>query len=401
VTVHPSGDEVSFGGAERDELGFGGAERDELGFGGAERDELGFGGAERDEVSFGGAERDEDDRALGPPVPLGLGRLRLGLRRHPAVTADPPPVDGLALASRGLTKRFRNGQLAVDGLDLAVPTGSVYGFLGPNGSGKTTTIRMLLGLIQPTAGTYQVLGFRMPDSLTAALSRVGSLVEGPAFYPQLSGRANLARLDAVDRTADPATAPARVSGALDRVGLLAAADKRYRAYSLGMKQRLAIASSLLRPRELVILDEPTNGLDPQGTREVRALIRQIAADGATVFVSSHLLAEVEQICTHVGVMRSGRMVFSGPLADLRGGARRVLVRTPQPELAAKVMAELGLAGITESGQQVSADLGALLPEVICERLVRAGVPVAGLETPGRSLEDEFVELTGEGFNVDG
>jgi ABC-2 type transport system ATP-binding protein len=311
------------------------------------------------------------------------------------------PRDGYALSTRGLSKRFRGGQLAVDGLDLEVPTGSVYGFLGPNGSGKTTTIRMLLGLIQPTAGTYQVLGLPMPDCLTEALSGVGALVEGPAFYLHLSGRDNLARLDAADRTSSPATARARIEQALDRVGLLAAADKKYKAYSLGMKQRLAIAVSLLRPRELVILDEPTNGLDPQGTREVRALIRRIAADGATVFVSSHLLAEVEQICTHVGVMRSGRLVFSGPLADMRSGATRVLVRTPQPEMAAKVLADLGLAAIHQAGAEVSADLGTLLPEQVCERLVHAGVPVAGLETPGRSLEDEFVQLTGEGFNVDG
>jgi ABC-2 type transport system ATP-binding protein len=322
--------------------------------------------------------------------------------RVAADAGEPLPDAGYALATRGLSKRFRNGQLAVDGLDLEVPAGSVYGFLGPNGSGKTTTIRMLLGLIQPTAGSHQILGIPMPDGQTQALSRVGALVEGPAFYPHLSGRANLARMDAADRTANPATAAARIIRALERVGLLAAADKKYRAYSLGMKQRLAIASSLLRPRELVILDEPTNGLDPQGTREVRSLIRQIAADGATVFLSTHLLAEVEQICTHVGVMRSGRLVFSGPLAQLRGnGSSRILVRTPQPELAAKVLTELGLAEIRQAGPEVGADLGSLQPEFICERLVLAGVPVAGLETPRPSLEDEFVELTGEGFNVDG
>jgi ABC-2 type transport system ATP-binding protein len=306
----------------------------------------------------------------------------------------------LALASSGLTKQFRGGQVAVDGIDLAVPAGSVYGFLGPNGSGKTTTIRMLLGLIQPTAGSYSVLGMDMPDRLADALPLVGSLVEGPAFYPHLSGRDNLARLDAADRTAGRATVRARIDQALDRVGLLAAADKRYKAYSLGMKQRLGIATSLLRPRRLVILDEPTNGLDPQGTREVRSLIRQIAADGTTVFVSSHLLAEVEQICTHVGVMRTGRLVFSGPLAELRGQARRLLVRTPDPELAAHVLTGLGLAGVTRDGREVTADLGDLLPEDINSTLVGAGVPVAGLETPQRSLEDEFVELTGEGFDVD-
>ena len=306
----------------------------------------------------------------------------------------------LAVATSGLTKQYRGGQLAVNEIDLAVPAGSVYGFLGPNGSGKTTTIRMLLGLIRPTAGSHRVLGLAMPHSQADALPLVGSLVEGPAFYPHLSGRANLARLDAADRTAHPATTAARIAQAMDAVGLLAAADKRYKTYSLGMKQRLGIATSLLRPRQLVILDEPTNGLDPQGTREARSLIRRIAADGTTVFVSSHLLAEVEQVCTHIGVMRAGRLVFQGPLAQLRGHAAHVLVRTPQPDRAAAVLTALGLARVTQQGGDVTAELGDMLPEVINERLVHAGVPVAGLETPQRSLEDEFVELTGEGFDVD-
>jgi ABC-2 type transport system ATP-binding protein len=310
-------------------------------------------------------------------------------------------ADGLAVASAGLTKRFGH-QLAVDGIDLAVPHGSVYGFLGPNGSGKTTTIRMLLGLIQPTSGTQQLLGTPMPAGTNTVLPLVGSLVEGPAYYPQLSGRANLARCDAADRTADPRTATARIDAALNRVGLTAAARKRYRAYSLGMKQRLGIAAGLLQPRRLMILDEPTNGLDPQGTREVRALIRAIAADGITVFVSSHLLAEVEQICTHVGVMRSGRLVFQGTLQELRDrGAARILVRTAETELASQVLTKLGLAGIQVTGAEVTAQLGTELPERICAELVHAGVPVAGLDTPRPSLEDLFVELTGEGFNVSG
>ena len=273
-----------------------------------------------------------------------------------------------AISTSGLTKRFRGGQLAVDHIDLAVPLGSVYGFLGPNGSGKTTTIRMLLGLAYPTSGSASLLGVPMPDGATTVLHRVGSLVEGPAFYPFLAGADNLARYDAADRTADPATARARITEALDRVGLLAAAKKRYRHYSLGMKQRLAIAAGLLRPRELIILDEPTNGLDPQGTREVRALIRQIAADGTTVFVSSHLLAEVEQICTHVGVMRTGKLVFQGSLPELRRtGASRVSVQTADPEAAAKVLTGLGLADAqaTEAGD------------------AQAGMPRPVMPRPGR------------------
>ena len=174
-----------------------------------------------------------------------------------------------AVRTRGLTKRFRS-QVAVDAIDLEVPRGAVYGFLGPNGSGKTTTIRMLLGLISATAGEHRAA--RRADARAAprrTLRRVGALVEGPAFHPYLSGRANLARLDAADPHSDARTAPARIDAALDRVGLLPAATKRYRAYSLGMRQRLAIANALLVPRDLLVLDEPTNGLDPQGTREVR------------------------------------------------------------------------------------------------------------------------------------
>jgi ABC-2 type transport system ATP-binding protein len=307
-----------------------------------------------------------------------------------------------AISSSGLTKRFRGGQLAVDHIDLEVPDGSVYGFLGPNGSGKTTTIRMLLGLAFPTSGSATLLEVPMPDGATGVLHRVGSLVEGPAFYPFLSGRDNLARCDAADRTADPRTAPDRIGQALDRVGLLSAARKRYRNYSLGMKQRLAIAASLLRPRELVILDEPTNGLDPQGTREVRALVRQIAADGTTVFVSSHLLAEVEQICTHVGVMRTGRLVFQGSLPELRRtGAARVIVRTADPEGAIKVLAGMGLTDTQAGTDEASAALGDAEPERVCAELVQAGIGVRGFEVASPSLEDLFVGLTGEGFDVDG
>jgi len=261
---------------------------------------------------------------------------------------------------------------------------------------------MLLGLVFPTSGSHELLDTPMPAGAARVLPRVGSLVEGPAFYTQLSGRANLARIDAVDATADPATTDARVTAALERVGLLAAAKKHYRAYSLGMKQRLAIAASLLQPRELIILDEPTNGLDPQGTREVRALIREIATDGVTVLVSSHLLAEVEQICTHVGVMRTGRLVFQGTLEAMRArGAARVQVRTSEPAQAAEVLTKLGLADIQSGDAEVSAQIGDHVPEVLCRELVMAGVPVAGFGTPRPSLEDLFVELTGEGFDVDG
>ncbi len=307
----------------------------------------------------------------------------------------------LAIASSALTKRFGGGQVAVDHVDLAVPRGAVYGFLGPNGSGKTTTIRMLLGLAYPTSGTAEVLGTPMPDGSVQVLSRVGALVEGPAFYPYLSGWDNLARYDAADRDASAATARARIGEAVERVGLTAAARKKFRNYSLGMKQRLAIASALLAPRDLIILDEPTNGLDPQGTREVRALIRQIAAEGITVFVSSHLLAEVEQVSTHVGVMRLGKLVFQGELAELRRtAAPRVAVRTADVAAALEVFARLELAAPEAGEDLVTAELGEAEPEKVTAELVHAGVGVRGLTVEAPSLEDLFVGLTGEGFDVE-
>ena len=308
----------------------------------------------------------------------------------------------LAVSSAGLTKRFRGGQVAVDRLDLAVPTGAVYGFLGPNGSGKTTTIRMLLGLIYPTAGTHALLGQAMPGRAAAVLPRVGALVEGPAFHPYMSGAANLRRLDAADRTADARTARLRIGDALERVGLTAAAAKRYRNYSLGMRQRLGIAAALLKPRDLLVLDEPTNGLDPQGTREVRHLISQLGTDGVTVLVSSHLLSEVEQVCTHVGVMSVGRMVWQGSLNDLAAQQRvRVRVETAQPAAAADVLRRLGLEEATVSDGQASAVLGEAEPERVAAALVGAGVGLRGFVVERPRLEDVFVDLTGEGFDVSG
>ena len=306
-----------------------------------------------------------------------------------------------AVVSTDLTKRFRH-QVVVDHIDLDVPSGAVYGFLGPNGSGKTTTIRMLLGLISATEGQIELLGESMPAAVGSVLRRVGALVEGPAFHPYLSGRANLARLDAADRFSDPRTAAARVDQALDRVGLLAAATKRYRAYSLGMRQRLAIANALLMPRDLLVLDEPTNGLDPQGTREVRHLIGDLAADGSTVLVSSHLLAEVDQMCSHVGVMFEGRLVAQGPIGELSPTpVQTVRVETDRTADAARVLTELGLADVAIEADQVTALLGEVAVEKIVPNLVNACVPVLGFAVVQPSLEDVFVGLTGEGFDVSG
>ena len=306
----------------------------------------------------------------------------------------------LAIETTGLTKRF-GAQTAVDGVDLAVPRGAVFGFLGPNGSGKTTTIRMLLGLVAANAGDARVLGAEMPRHVDSVLPRVGALVEGPAFSPYLSGEANLRRFDAADRHAPRRTRNARVAEALERVGLSHAARKKVHAYSLGMKQRLGIANALLVRRELLVLDEPTNGLDPQGTREVRALIRSFADDGTTVFVSSHLLAEVEQVCSHVGVMSAGRLVAQGTLDEFRDeGEARVLVRTPDVALAREVLSRLlEDRGAADGEASVTARLGATPPEVVVAALVEAGVRVRGFETVHADLEQRFVELTGEGFDV--
>lgn len=312
------------------------------------------------------------------------------------------PLTELAIRTESLTKQFRGGQVAVNAIDLAVPVGSVYGFLGPNGSGKTTTIRMLLGLIFATSGQMSLFDKKIPEHAAAVLPTVGALVEGPAFHPYLSGRANLARLDAADLGASSRDCKRRIDTALDRVGLLAAAGKQYRNYSLGMRQRLGIAAALLQPRRLLVLDEPTNGLDPQGTREVRHLIKELSHDGTTVFVSSHLLSEVEQMCSHVGVMRTGSLVWQGSMVELGAQQQvRVTVQTVDAHSAKGVLADLGLTEITEQDDGASAVLGALPPEEVVAAMVAAGVGVRGFAVAPPRLEEVFMQLTGEGFDVSG
>jgi lantibiotic transport system ATP-binding protein len=307
----------------------------------------------------------------------------------------------VAIETAGLTRRF-GSQTAVDDVSLLVPAGAVYGFLGPNGSGKTTTIRMLLGLMSADAGSIEVLGGTIPTAAGDVLPRVGTLVEGPGFHPYLSGWDNLRRLDAFDATTDPATSKARISTALERVGLRGSAAKKFRRYSLGMKQRLGIAATLLRPRDLLVLDEPTNGLDPQGTREVRTLIRELALDGTTVLVSSHLLGEIEQVASHVGIMSAGRLLKQGRLADvLAEMGSHIRVATTMPGDAGAVLKRLGLTVTDIGAATVIAELNGMPAEQVNARLVEDGIPVREFALERPALEDLFVQLTGEGFDVVG
>ena len=305
-----------------------------------------------------------------------------------------------AILTSGLTKSFGSHN-AVDGIDLKVPRGSIFGFLGPNGSGKTTTIRMLLGLANISGGDVQLLGKQVPTEIAAALPKVGALVEGPAAYPYLSGRENLMRLDAADSSADPKTRVARVDAALARVGLTQAEDKKVNAYSLGMKQRLGIANALLQPRELLILDEPTNGLDPQGTREVRNLIRALSQDGITIFISSHLLVEIEQICTHLAVMSRGKIVAQGSVEELSADENRTLTLATTDVLKAiETLQSIGIDAI-QDGKIISAIVSQreIKAEMVVKTLVDAGVGIQSFTLQAPTLEERFVVLTGEGFEV--
>jgi ABC-type multidrug transport system ATPase subunit len=294
------------------------------------------------------------------------------------------------IVTRSLTKRF-GPVLAVDGVDLDVRAGDRYGFLGPNGSGKTTLVRMLLGLVFATSGEIEVLGAPVPRRLDEVLPQVGALVEGPAAYGHLSGRANLALLDAAGPGGDRRTRRARVAGALDRVGLGGVDGRPVKNYSLGMRQRLGLAGALLRRPRLLVLDEPTNGLDPQGIREIRELLVEMNAAGTTVFLSSHLLAEVEQLCTRVGVVDRGRLVLQDDLAALRRPTGRTLLRTPDADLVVGL-----LDGRVEERDGDRLTVRAEDPAQLNARLVRAGLRVAEIGPERRTLEQVVLAATGSG-----
>ena len=294
----------------------------------------------------------------------------------------------LAIETRGLRKEYagrRGRRVAVQDLDLQVPFGGVHGFLGPNGSGKTTTIRMLLGLARPTGGEMRLLGEPVPRALPEVIGRVGAVVEQPRFLPGFSGECNLdllARAGGIPRD--------RVPEAVERVGLTGRERDRYRTYSLGMKQRLAIAATLLKEPALLVLDEPTNGLDPAGIREVRETIRTLGEAGTTVLLSSHILAEVQQVCSAATIIGHGRVLASGPVDQLLGGSTRHRVRVAEPAAAAGVLRTAGLA--------VTAEDDALLvdtddPAAVTRLLAREEIWVSEITPSRQDLESYFLSLT--------
>ena len=302
----------------------------------------------------------------------------------PSRTGEP------AVVTENLTKRY-GSRAAVDGLSLTVHRGEVFGFLGPNGAGKTTTLRMLTGLVRPTSGSAEVLG----RPAGASVAGIGALIEGPGFYPYLSGRDNLRVL------ARYAGAPAgRIPRVLATVDLLDRADDRYGAYSLGMKQRLGVAAALLKEPELVVLDEPTNGLDPAGITDMRALLRRLAAEGCTVVLSSHLLAEVEQVCDRVAVVSHGRLVVQSTVEDLVGLGRLVIEATPLADAAAVVTRLVGAERVSVVDGKLHVQTESESAAAINRALVRADVYVTGLRQEARTLEEVFLQMTGPGPDVD-
>jgi ABC-2 type transport system ATP-binding protein len=294
----------------------------------------------------------------------------------------------LVIDTADLTKHY-DDVLAVDRLALRVRSGEVYGFLGPNGAGKSTTLRMLLGLVRPTSGSGAVLG--APPGSPEGLARIGAMIEAPAFYPFLSGRDNLRVLARYAGVETP-----RVDAVLDEVDLLPRADDRVAGYSMGMKQRLGVAAALLKDPELLVLDEPTNGLDPAGMAEMREFIRSLGRDGRTVLLSSHLMGEVEQVCDRVGVIRAGTLVAEGTVDELRGEAG-LRVRAEPARAAARVIGAVpGVEAVSPVDGLLDVTVDPTQAAAINRALVEAGLDVSELYPAKASLEDVFLELTGGG-----
>ena len=295
----------------------------------------------------------------------------------------------------GLRKEYRrlrgSPRVAVDGLDFAVPEGGVFGFLGPNGAGKTTTIRCLLGLVAPTAGTCRLLGTDVRGELQRVVGRVGAIVESPALFPTMSGRRNLELLGRLE-----GIGPGRVTATLERVGLAERADDLVKRYSLGMRQRLGLAAALLKDPEVLILDEPANGLDPAGIKEVRELLRGLGGEGRTVFVSSHLLSEVRQVCDQVAILARGRCVAAGPVAQVLSSARGVglLVRLGDLERGRAVLAAAGIQA-APNGEVLRVALPSEEAATVTKALAAEGLYLTELRADEADLETVFLELTGE------
>ena len=291
----------------------------------------------------------------------------------------------LVIETTGLRKEFRGRRglrVAVSDLDLAVPAGGVHGFLGPNVSGKTTTIRMLLGLARASAGSMRLFGEPVPSRLPRVIDRIGAVVESPKFSPNFTGRQNLLLLArSIGQGAE------RVDAAVETVGLTGRDQDRYKSYSLGMKQRLAIAATLLKELDLLILDEPTNGLDPAGIREIRETIRTLGESGVTVLLSSHILAEVQQVCTSATIIGRGRLLASGPVDELVGASTAYRVAAPDPAAATRVLTDAGFA--VRDGLLVETDR----PADVTRALGAAGIWLTELTPVRRDLEAVFLELT--------
>jgi ABC-2 type transport system ATP-binding protein len=300
-----------------------------------------------------------------------------------------PPVPVIELEA--LRKEYR-GRAAVDGLDLSVPEGGVFGFLGPNGAGKTTTIRCLLGLVRATSGRARVLGADVPNGLATAARRIGSIVESPAMFPSFSGRRNLELLGRIDGIGHET-----VATMLERVGLAGREDDAVRKYSLGMKQRLGLAAALLKDPELLVLDEPANGLDPAGIKEFRELIRSLGAEGRTVFVSSHLLGEVQLMCDRVAIIARGKLVTQGSVAEILAMGRPAVMvaRVPDPARAVEVLQAAAIGAAPYDGTvRIALDAGEAARAT--EALARAGIYLSELRPEEVDLETVFLELTGDG-----
>ena len=292
----------------------------------------------------------------------------------------------------GLHKEYaklRGGRtVAIQGLDLSVPTGGVFGFLGPNGAGKTTTIRCLLGLVRPSAGRMTLMGADVQRDLPSVIARVGSIVEAPAMFPRFSGRRNLEILARIHGEGDTA-----IDAALERVGLTDRAKDRVKTYSLGMKQRLAIAATLLRDPALLILDEPANGLDPAGIVEVRELVRSLGAEGRTIFISSHILSEVQQTADHVAIVAKGKLITSGPVDEvLTTGGRGLLVKVADLDAGRRVLTEAQMP-VVAAGGALRVDVPAEQAERVSRTLAVAGLFVTELRPDEVDLETVFLELT--------